>query len=112
MDATHPAYGAHPAQGWIRRSQTATLKSHRGRAKVTLNGALSWPAREVITREAGLITGAEMVAFFEQIEACHPMAHTISPVLGNATYKGGRSEAIPLGFALPGAGAACCRVVS
>lgn len=87
VDATHPAYDAHPAQGWIRRGETATLKSNHGRANVTLNGALSWPAREVITREAELITGAEMVAFFEQIEARYPMARCISLVLDNATYN-------------------------
>lgn len=87
VDATHPAYDAHPAQGWIRRGETATLKSNHGRANVTLNGALSWPAREVITREADLITGAEMVAFFEQIAARYPSARVINLVVDNATYN-------------------------
>jgi transposase len=52
---------------------------------VTLNGALSWPDREVITREAALITGAETVAFFEQIAARYPTARTLTLVLDNAT---------------------------
>lgn len=41
---------------------------------VTLNGARSWPAREVITREASKITNPEMVALFAEIEARHPIA--------------------------------------
>ncbi|MBR0679640.1 IS630 family transposase [Roseomonas eburnea] len=87
VDATHPAYDAHPASGWIRRGQTATLKSNHGRVNVTLNGALSWPAREVITREATRITGPEMVAFFAQIEARYPAARTITLIADNATYN-------------------------
>lgn len=87
VDATHPAYDVHPAAGWIRRGETATLKSSHGRVNVTLNGALSWPDREVITREASLITGLEMVACFEQIAARYPLARTITLVLDNATYN-------------------------
>ena len=87
IDATHPAYGAHPAAGWVRRGETAMLRSNHGRVNVTLNGALSWPGREVITREAPLITGPEMAAFFEQIAARYPTARTITLVLDNATYN-------------------------
>jgi hypothetical protein len=32
---------AHPARGWIRLGQTATLRSNHGQANVILNGALS-----------------------------------------------------------------------
>ena len=103
VDATHPAYDAHPAAGWIRRGETAMLKSNHGRANVTLNGALSWPAREVITREAPLITGAEMVAFFEQIQTHYPLARTIHLVLDNATYN--RAALVREWLARPG-----CRV--
>jgi hypothetical protein len=84
VDATHPAYGAHPAAGWIRRGETATLPSNHGRVNVTLNGALSWPGRAVITLEAPLITGAEMVAFFAQIAERDPLARTITLVRDNA----------------------------
>jgi transposase len=52
VDATHPSHDTHPAQGRIRRGERAVLPSTHGRVKVTLNGALSWPAREVITRKA------------------------------------------------------------
>ena len=69
VDATHPAYDAHPAARWIRRGRTATLqtgtpKSDHGRAHVALIGVLSRPDRTVVAPEAKLITGAEMVAFF------------------------------------------------
>jgi len=87
VDATHPAYDAHPAQGWIRRGERAVLPSNHGRVNVTLNGALSWPAREVITREATKITGPEMVSFFAQIEARYPAARTITLIADNATYN-------------------------
>lgn len=87
VDATHPAYDAHPAQGWIRRGERAVLPSNHGRVNVTLNGALSWPAREVITREAVKITGPEMVSFFAQIEARYPAARQITLIADNATYN-------------------------
>lgn len=87
VDATHPAYDAHPASGWIRRGERAVLPSNHGRVNVTLNGALSWPARDVITREATKITGPEMAAFFAQIEACYPAARTITVIADNATYN-------------------------
>lgn len=87
VDATHPAYDAHPALGWIRRGERAVLPSNHGRVNVTLNGALSWPAREVITREATKITGPEMVAFFAQIEARYPAARQITLIADNATYN-------------------------
>lgn len=87
VDATHPAYDAHPAQGWIRRGHRAVLPSNHGRVNVTLNGALSWPAREVITREAAKITGPEMVDFFAQIEARYPAARRITLIADNATYN-------------------------
>ena len=103
VDATHPAYDAHPAAGWIRRGRTATLKSNHGRVNVTLNGALSWPDRTVMTREAKLITGAEMVAFFEQIEATFPEARRITLIADNATYN--RAAVVRAWLARPG-----CRV--
>ena len=103
VDSTHPAYDAHPAAGWIRRGRTATLKSNHGRVNVTLNGALSWPDQTVITREAPLITGAEMVAFFAQIEAAFPAARRITLVVDNATYN--RAAVVRAWLARPG-----CRV--
>jgi len=100
VDATHPAYDAHPAQGWIRRGERAVLPSNHGRVNVTLNGAFSWPAREVITREATNITGPEMVSFFAQIEARYPAARTITLIADNATYN--RAAAVREWLARPG----------
>ena len=103
VDATHPAYDAHPACGWIRRGETRTEQSNHGRVNVTLNGALSWPAREVVTREAAKITGVEMVAFFQDLEARHPTATAIAIVLDNATYN--RAAVVREWLASPG-----CRI--
>ena len=103
VDATHPAYDAHPASGRIRRGEHAVLPSNHGRVNVMLNGALSWPAREVITREAVKITGPEMAAFFAQIEARYPAARRITLIAGNATYN--RAAVVREWLARPG-----CRV--
>jgi transposase len=86
-DATHPSYDAHPACGWIRKGETRVLKSNHGRTRVTLNGAMSWPEREVVRREAKTITAAEMIALFQDLEARHPTATAISVVLDNAKYN-------------------------
>jgi len=103
VDATHPAYDAHPACGWIRRGETRTLKSNHGRANVTLNGALSWPGREVVRRHADKITAAEMIALFDELQERHATASAISIVLDNATYN--RAAAVHEWLAQPG-----CRI--
>lgn len=87
VDATHPAYDAHPACGWIRRGETRVLKGNRGRVNVAMAGALNWPEREVITREADRMTGPELVERLRDLAARHPTATTISIVLDNATYN-------------------------
>ncbi len=84
VDATHPAYDAHPACGWVRRGGTAVLKSNHGRVTMTLNGALSWPAREVITREAPLITGPE--------STCAGWTATLSPSRRRRRWRAGSSR--------------------
>jgi transposase len=87
VDATHPAYDAHPACGWIRRGETRMLKSNHGRVNVTMAGALSWPEREVVTREADRMTGPELVELLRDLAVRHPTATTISIVLDNASYN-------------------------
>ena len=87
VDATHPAYTGHPACGWIKKGQTRELKSNHGRVNVTVNGALSWPEREVVRREAGKITSAAMIELFDDLAARHPTATAIRVVLDNASYN-------------------------
>jgi transposase len=103
VDATHPAYDAHPACGWLRRGETRALKSNHGRANVTMNGALGWPGREVVAREAEKITGPEMAAFFQHLAARRPKAEAVTVVLDNATYN--RAATVRDWLASPG-----CRV--
>lgn len=86
-DAAHPAYIGHPACGWIRKGQTRELKSNHGRVNVTINGALSWPEREVVRREAGKITSAAMIELFDDLAARHPTATAVHVVLDNARYN-------------------------
>jgi transposase len=87
VDATHPAYDAHPACGWLRKGETRELRSNHGRANVTLNGALSWPGRKVVRRHADKITAVEMIALLEELQARHPGATAITVILDNATYN-------------------------
>ena len=87
VDATHPSYTAHPGYGWIRKGQTRELKSNHGRVNVNINGALGWPDREVVYREAEKITSAEMIKLFKGLQARHPTATAIRVVLDNARYN-------------------------
>jgi transposase len=87
VDATHPSYTAHPSHGWIRKGQTRELKSNHGRVNVNINGALRWPEREVVHREAGKITSAAMIELFDDLQARHPAATAIGVVLDNARYN-------------------------
>jgi len=91
-DGMHPAYKGHPAYGWIRRGQDRELKSNHGRVNVNINGALSWPDREVVHLEAEKITSEAVIALFDRLAARHPAAAAITLVLDNASYN--RSAAV------------------
>jgi len=103
VDGMHPSYTAHPGFGWIRRGATRELKSNHGRVNVNINGALSWPDREVVHLEAEKITSEAMIALFETLAARHPSATAINVVLDNASYN--RSTAVKAYVASEG-----CRV--
>jgi transposase len=92
VDGMHPSYPAHPGFGWIRRGVTRELKSNHARVSVNINGALSWPDREVVHLEAEKITSEAMIALFETLAARHPSATAINVVLDNASYN--RSAAV------------------
>jgi transposase len=87
VDGMHPSYTAHPGFGWIMRGATRELKSNHGRVNVNINGALSWPDREVVHLEAEKITSEAMIALFETLAARHPSATAIHVVLDNASYN-------------------------
>jgi transposase len=92
VDGMHPSYTAHPGFGWIRRGVTRELRSNHGRVNVNINGALSWPDREVVHLKAEKITSEAMIALFETLMARHPTATAINVVLDNASYN--RSAAV------------------
>src|SRR5579872_940262 len=87
VDGTHPSYTAHAAHGWIRKGETRELKSNHGRQNVNINGALSWPGRAFVHRQAEKITSAEMILLFKDLQARHPTASAIRVVLDNARYN-------------------------
>ena len=90
VDATHPSYTAHPGYGWIRKGQTRELKSNHGRVNVNINGALSWPNRTVVHRQAEKITSAEMIKLFDDLQQRHSSAIAIAVVMDNARYNHSR----------------------
>lgn len=90
VDATHPSYTAHPAHGWMRRGIPMELKANHGRSRLNINGALSWPGRDLVHREEELITSAAMIRLFEDISVRHREATTITVVLDNARYNHSR----------------------
>ena len=102
-DGMPPSYPAHPAYGWIKRGVDRELKSNHGRVNVNINGALSWPERELVHLEAEQITSVAMIALFERLEARHPAASAIKVVLDNASYN--RSQALKAWLARAG-----CRI--
>ena len=87
IDATHPSYTAHPGYGWIRKGESRELKSNHGRVNVNINGALSWPERGFVHRQAEKITSAEMIKLFDDLQARHPTATAVWAVLDNARYN-------------------------
>jgi transposase len=87
VDGTHPAYKGHPAFGWIRRGRDRELKSNHGRVNININGALSWPDRDVVHLEPAKITSEAMINLFEALVARHPTASAIHVVLDNASYN-------------------------
>jgi transposase len=103
VDGMHPSYTGHPAFGWIKRGMDRELKSNHGRVNVNINGALSWPGREVVYLEAEKITSEAMIALFDRLAARHPGASAIDAVIDNASYN--RSAAIKAYFARDG-----CRI--
>lgn len=90
VDGTHPSYTGHASHGWIRKGQTRELKSNHGRVNVNINGALRWPDRTVVHREAEKITSAAMILLFEDLLAMHPTATAIGVVMDNARYNHSR----------------------
>lgn len=90
IDATHPSYTAHPGYGWIRKGESRELKSNHGRVNVNINGALSWPERGFVHRQAEKITSAEMIKLLDDLQARHPTATAIRAVMDNARYNHSR----------------------
>lgn len=101
VDGTHPSYTGHASPGWIRKGETRELKSNHGRVNVNINGALRWPDRTVVHREAEKITSAEMIRLFEDLLTRHPTSAAIWVVMDNARYN--HSKELKEWLAGPGA---------
>jgi transposase len=87
VDATHAAYDAHAACGWILRGETRELKANHGRVRINVNGALNAATCALIHRQEELITSAAMIALFRDLEAAHPAVPEITVILDNARYN-------------------------
>jgi transposase len=87
VDATHAAYDAHAACGWILRGETRELKANHGRVRININGALNASTLEVIHKREERITSSAMIELFKKIEEAHPQAEKITVILDNARYN-------------------------
>jgi len=102
VDATHPSYTAHPSHGWIRKGETRELKSNHGRVNVNINGALRWPDRMVVHREADKITSAEMIALFRQAGSLASAGHRDPRRAGQCPLQSfGRDQGLCVSRRLP-----------
>jgi transposase len=87
VDATHAAYDAQAACGWILRGETRELKANHGRVRININGALNVATCALIYRQEELITSAAMIVLFQDLEKAHPGTAKITVVLDNARYN-------------------------
>ena len=87
VDSMHPAYTAHPAYGWMRKGQVRELPSNHGRTNININGALSWPDRDLVWCQTEKTTSAAMIELFETLQTRNPAATAISLIIDNARYN-------------------------
>lgn len=87
VDATHAAYDAHAACGWMLRGETRELKANHGRVRINVNGALNAATCALIYRQEELVTSTAMIALFQDLEAAHPAVSRITVILDNARYN-------------------------
>ena len=86
VDATHPAYNAQPAYGWIRKGERAEIATTPGRRHLNLHGAVNAETREVIAFDDERIDAASTIELFRRVEARYPSADVIYVFSDNARY--------------------------
>jgi transposase len=85
-DACHPQHNSIPAYGWIRRGKDKTLKSHGGRRRVNIHGAVDIETMEVVTDFTKRVNKESSLRLLRKIEKKHPKAKKIHVWIDNASY--------------------------
>lgn len=86
MDATHPHHNPIAGYGWIKRGQDRDIRSHTGRQRLNINGAINTVSLQAIVRYDDTINAQSTIQLFQQIEAHHPAAAYIHLICDNARY--------------------------
>lgn len=87
LDAAHVLHAAVPSQGWIKRQQTAQLKTNSGRNRLNILGAYSPDTQDLLYLEGRESVDAERVAqLLRTIRAANP-GMPLLLVLDNAPYN-------------------------
>ncbi|SFJ17430.1 IS630 family transposase, partial [Nitrosomonas sp. Nm34] len=86
MDATHPHHNPVAGYGWIKRGQDREIRTHTGRQRLNINGAINTVSLQAIVRYDDTINAQSTIQLFQQIEAHHPTAAYIHIICDNARY--------------------------
>ena len=86
MDATHPHHNPVAGYGWIKRGRDREIRSHTGRQRLNINGAINTASLQAIVRYDDTINAQSTIQLFRQIEAHHPAAAYIYIICDNARY--------------------------
>jgi transposase len=86
MDATHPHHNPVAGYGWIKRGQDCEIRTHTGRQRLNINGAINTVSLQAIVRYDDTINAQSTIQLFQQIEAHHPTAACIHIICDNARY--------------------------
>lgn len=85
LDATHPQHNTRPSYGWILKGTDKLIKSHTGRDRLNLNGALNAKTHEVVIREDTRINSTSTISLLTELQNKHPEGR-IYLIWDNARY--------------------------
>lgn len=91
LDATHPQHNTKPSYGWILKGKKndKIVKTHTGREKLNLNGALSFRDKTAIVLEEKTINARATISLLEAIKRKQKKGR-VYVVLDNASHHHAR----------------------
>ena len=86
VDAVHPEHNTLAAYGWIKRGQKRALKTHSGRQRLNLHGAINVETQEMTVIESKTINADSTIELLETISQRYPVSACLHIILDNARY--------------------------